>query len=73
MNPGDHRFCFLNVSINKKPFFISAVVTIKKLVLALVALFRVPIIPNQVRVGGPLGLHPCITHKFAVIRILKLN
>ena len=31
LNPGDHRFCSLNVSINKKPFFFSQVVTSKNL------------------------------------------
>jgi len=28
--PGGHNFVFLNVSINKKPFFLSEVVTFKK-------------------------------------------
>jgi hypothetical protein len=28
-NPGGHHFVFLNVSINKKPFFFSEVVTFK--------------------------------------------
>jgi hypothetical protein len=29
LNPGGHNFVFLNVSIKKKPFFVSQVVTFK--------------------------------------------
>jgi hypothetical protein len=29
-NPGGHSFVFLNISINKKPFYLSQVVTYEK-------------------------------------------